>query len=838
MDSKPHIVSGATTQQYKRGPDMSRGEIRVLHVDDEAPMRRTTARILEREGENLSVVSEGSPDAALERLEDERIDCIVSDYRMQDMDGIEFLKAVREQYGDIPFIIYTGKGSEDVASEAISEGVSDYLQKRGGDEFGVLAKQISNIVERDRAIKRFQSFLESAPDAIVIVDANGEINQVNSQAVDLFGYESEELLGKEVEQLMPPRYRDKHREYRDDFFDSPETRPMGADLDIFALRADGTEFPVDISISPISIDDRIEVMAAIRDISTQKWHEEQLREEQSLTKSIFSALPNVFYATSPDGSLIRWNDRLEELTGYTEDELEGMQLSELVLESDRARIEAEMEAILEEGQTMKTDTELRTKTGEMKPFELTGGALEDPDGDILGITGAWRDISERVELRRELTARLERITDGFVTLDHDWRFTYMNGTAEEILSVDEPEVLGESVWDVIRDLEGSEIGSALREAAESNESTAVEAFFEPLSRWFEVRIFPSQTGLSIYFRDVTDRRERQRRYEAVFDQTYQWTGLLEPDGTVIEANQTVLDFGGLNREDVVGKPMWEASLFQIDEETVDRTKRAVDQAAEGEFVRSEMKIQGKDRDAIIDFSITPVYNEAGEVTLLVPEGRDITELKEKQRELERQNKRLDEFASVVSHDLRNPLTVARTNLTLARDDRDDEYLAEVSAALDRMNDLVDELLSLAQKGMVVSEKQSVSLERAAEDAWQTVQTDNASLEIDSDITVQADPDRLRVLFENIYRNAVEHAGSDPHISVGEIENGFYVADDGSGIPQEKQDEVFEAGFTTEDDGTGFGLAIVRNIVEAHGWEIGVTDSSEGGARFEIHFENE
>jgi signal transduction histidine kinase len=111
---------------------------------------------------------------------------------------------------------------------------------------------------------------------------------------------------------------------------------------------------------------------------------------------------------------------------------------------------------------------------------------------------------------------------------------------------------------------------------------------------------------------------------------------------------------------------------------------------------------------------------------------------------------------------------------------------------------------------------------------------NAVLVVDDDLTFAVDPDRLQQLFENLFRNAIEHGGDDVTIRVGAIENnGFYVEDDGPGIPEEKREDVFDSGFTTNRDGTGFGLAIVKEIVEAHGWTVSVADSDEGGARFEV-----
>ncbi|MFB6281067.1 MAG: PAS domain S-box protein, partial [Haloferacaceae archaeon] len=203
------------------------------------------------------------------------------------------------------------------------------------------------------------------------------------------------------------------------------------------------------------------------------------------------------------------------------------------------------------------------------------------------------------------------------------------------------------------------------------------------------------------------------------------------------------------------------------------------------------------------------------------------------RELEQRKERLEEFASTVSHDLRNPLRVAEGRLALGRDECDNEHFESVARAHERMHVLIDDLLALAREGEDATEPEPVPLAECSEAGWRTVETADATLVTDADRTLTADRNKLQQLLENLYRNAVEHGGEDVTVTVGELEDGFYVEDDGSGIPERARDEVFDAGYSTSDEGSGFGLSIVKQVVDAHGWEIRVTGSSGGGARFEI-----
>jgi len=203
------------------------------------------------------------------------------------------------------------------------------------------------------------------------------------------------------------------------------------------------------------------------------------------------------------------------------------------------------------------------------------------------------------------------------------------------------------------------------------------------------------------------------------------------------------------------------------------------------------------------------------------------------QETKERNERLEEFAGVVSHDLRNPLNVARGRVELAGSTCDSEHLDVAVRSLDRIDALVEDLLAVARSGREVDDPELVEVGSVVSAAWETVATADATLAVELNRRVTADRSRLRQLFENLFRNAIEHAGADVTVTVGELPDGFYVADDGPGIPPEDRDDVFEAGYSTAEDGTGFGLNIVRQVAEAHGWVVEATKGDDGGARFEV-----
>ena len=249
-------------------------------------------------------------------------------------------------------------------------------------------------------------------------------------------------------------------------------------------------------------------------------------------------------------------------------------------------------------------------------------------------------------------------------------------------------------------------------------------------------------------------------------------------------------------------------------------------------------------------SKVPWQDEDGETVGLIGVTRDITRWKRREQELRRQNERLAAFSELVSHDLRNPLQVARSALTLAREigDCDSDHLERVESAHERMDEMIDDVLTLAKYGQTVIETEPMALEDAIAQAWGTVGDERGTLTVAEDLeTVACDPSQLQRLLENLFRNALEHATQDGIVEI-EVESisrpwpnhpeedprrGFAVTDDGPGIPKEDRERVLEAGYTMTANGTGLGLAIVAEIVTAHGWTLEIGESAEGGARFEI-----
>lgn len=229
-------------------------------------------------------------------------------------------------------------------------------------------------------------------------------------------------------------------------------------------------------------------------------------------------------------------------------------------------------------------------------------------------------------------------------------------------------------------------------------------------------------------------------------------------------------------------------------------------------------------------------NEHIEGPMLARAIRYAVERKAREQQLELRTERLEEFASLISHELRNPLSIASGYARLARDGQaaPETALAEIDDALDRMGTLVDKLHRLTSLS-TADGVDPVDIGTAAEKSWNSVPASEATLEVaDALPTVAANPDHIRSLFDQLFHNAVEHAGEAVDVEVGALDDdGFYIADDGPGIPPEEQGELFEHGSTGGTD-PRLGLTIVRNVARDHGWEVHAAESDSGGARFEVH----
>ncbi|WP_435178113.1 PAS domain S-box protein [Halorussus sp. AFM4] len=360
-----------------------------------------------------------------------------------------------------------------------------------------------------------------------------------------------------------------------------------------------------------------------------------------------------------------------------------------------------------------------------------------------------------------------------------------------------------------------------------------------------------------------------RRYEAIVETVNDGIYVKDEDNRFTLVNETFAEMVGYPTEDLVGRD----SSFLVSEEVMAAAEEIYRDLLTGddrtETVEATMETaDGESFEAEASFAVIPGEGDEHERVGVV---RDVTERKERERRLERQNERLESFASMLAHELRNPVQIGQIYSERLPADADAEAVGYVADAFDRIDDVIDVLLVLARGQDAVGDAEPVPLDAAAREAWDAVDASAGSLTVATDRVVRANETYLRHFLENLFENAVEHGSTSPRsqaredavehgstsrrpqtddavehgtgdrsddevtVTVGELPSGFYVADDGFGIPPEDRETVFEAGYTTaaSSGGTGVGLTFVRDLAEVYDWECSLTESETGGARFEF-----
>lgn len=494
-------------------------------------------------------------------------------------------------------------------------------------------------------------------------------------------------------------------------------------------------------------------------------------------------------------------------------------------------------------------------------------------------TSVHEQITKLTRARDQYQAGFEEAYDSMVILDDDARIVDANPKAGTILGRDNQELLGQSFTDFLPD--DFDFETAWQRFHETGTKRGVETIVgaDGIERIVEYSatadIIPGMH--LVVSRDITKRKEYETELEnreRVLREMYEimadrHRSFADQVSALLELGRSELDTAYGTLSEIRG----DEYVFEVvatDDDSIQAGDVVPVSATNCETVAvtEETLVIGDverdapeetDRTGYTDWGIScyigaPVITDDGvygtfcfydietrvgqftmwEETLVDLMSRWVSyELQRKQTDsqLQRQNERLERFASVVSHDLRNPLNVLSGTIDLTKETGDLEHLEDAQYAIGRMETLIDDLLTLSRSGDVIGDTEAVTLSSLSNRCWENIATGDDKLIIETDKTVQANRTRLQQLLENLFKNAVEHGGDA--VWVGDLTNGFYVADDGSGILEDDRQTVFERGYSTTNEGTGYGLAIVSEVADAHGWNINITDSSDGGARFEF-----
>nr|WP_224268679.1 PAS domain S-box protein [Haloprofundus salinisoli] len=839
-----------------------------------------------------------------------------------------------------------------------------------------------------------QQILETVPVSICTVTPDGEFARANRQALEHIDGEESDLTEYTVDSWE--LYDGEGNPIPTDEWPWTQVTDTGDPVYDYQCQVDLPDIGrrwLSINAAPIegdqSEDDRVVFTAD--DITEQKERERQLRRESKQTEKLLRTAPIAIAVQNAEGEMVLANQRAQEALGLSEQEIieEPDDVDDWEVydafgdqtaphETPSSRVLTTGEAVLDE------ELVIDPPSGEQMQFRINAAPLFGPDGTVERVITAGEDITElkrrerqleqrKSELETELSGILGRISDAFYALDEEWQFTHINDRAVEIFQQPEDELLGRSIWEVFPEETEGTIWENFHTAMDTQETVSFELYVEEIDSWLEFNVYPSETGLSIYFRDITDRKANEQElamYETIIETIHEAIYVLDDDLQFTMVNEAFTELTGYARDELLGE---HASLV-VDEETIERGTGLRGELADGKEVSPTLEIAIEtvnDNRIPVEGSFTPLLYSDGEhkrigvlrditerkesrrkleeserryrtlvehfpngaVALfdedlcyttaggelmnvmgtaledrigtsihdLYPDelleeiepyfhaalegdehsfeaeylGRhllaytlpiqnaddevyagmlvvqDITEFKETQRRLEASNERLEQFAYAASHDLQEPLRMISSYLQLVEqryadvlDEDGEEFLEFAVDGAKRMRDMIDALLTYSRIETQGDPFEPVDLDTVLEDVRENLQMrigeTETTIRTEPLPNVQGDATQLRQVFQNLISNAIEYAGDEPpqvHISAERTGHGWVVSvrDEGIGIDPDDAHRIFEVFQSlhgrADHSGTGIGLALCKRIVERHGGEIWVESEPEEGATF-------
>jgi PAS domain S-box-containing protein len=799
------------------------------------------------------------------------------------------------------------RSAAEALAQQIGTGIELIARRKDGTEFpielmlsplesaeGILVTAaIRDISVRKEAEKhlarmegRYRGLLEAAPDAMVVVNQKGDIVLLNVQAEKQFGYRRDELVGQRVKNIIPKGFAERLIADEKRSVEDALAQQIGTGIELTGLRKNGSEFPIEIMLSPLESAEGVLVTAAIRDISVRKEAEKHLARMEGRYRGLLEAAPDAMVVVNQGGEIVLLNVQAEKQFGYRRDELLGQKVKNIIPSGFAERLIADEKRSVEDAlaQQIGTGIELiaRRKNGSEFPIEIMLSPLDSAEGIL--VTAAIRNISVRREAEKHLALMegryrglLEAAPDAMVVVNPSGDIVLLNVQAEKQFGYRRDELVGQKVKNIIpegfaerlvadglrsaEDALAQQIGTGIELIALRKNGTEfpIEIMLSPLD---------SAEGILVTaaIRDISVRKEAEKhlarmegRYRGLLEAAPDAMVVVNQKGDIVLLNVQAEKQFGYHRDELVGQRMKNIIPAGFAERLIADALRSTEDAL-AQQIGTGIEITGRRKDGTefpIEIMLSPL--ESAEGVLVTAAIRDITTRKVaeahllyKVEELNRSNEELGQFAYIASHDLQEPLRmVASYTQLLARrykgrlDSDADEFITFAVDGANRMQRLIQDLLAYSRVGTKGKELRETSseeaLQRAILNLRGAIADSGAMVTHDPLPPVLADETQLVQLFQNLIGNAIKYQNPGvPRIHISAIKNGggkwtFSVRDNGLGIDPQYFERIFvmfqRLHKREEFAGTGIGLAICKKIVERHGGEISVQSQPGKGSTF-------
>jgi PAS domain S-box-containing protein len=734
----------------------------------------------------------------------------------------------------------------------------------------------------------FRATFELAAIGMALVTEVGRFKEVNPSLCSLLGYTKEELLKLTFMDITHPDDLSVDLEYLKQVL---EKKIESYSMEKRYFSKDGATVWINLNVTAVwnEAGSFRHFIAQIVNITPRKLAYSTLDEQKSKIENIIRGTHAGTWEWNVQTGATDFNETWAEIIGYTLDELHPISIETWVkhvhpddLELSNARLQ---KCFSGESEYYECECRMRHKNGSWVWVLDRGKVISwTPDGKPEKMYGTHLDISNFKNLERDLRSKetflntvLDTVDVGIVVCNEKGELTMFNRATREFHGLGSEDISPAqwaSHYQLLKEdgktlLKKEEVPlyRALIGDCDSNQILCVrhvsgEFFYLNTSGSQIIDEDGNIQGAVVAMSNITEAREAalvleqsERKFRGIFNSTFQFIGFMAPDGTLLEANETALDFAGLLPEDVVGKKFWDCYWWQISPETQEQLRQSVAKAAQGEFVQYEVEIWDKDKNPVtILFNLKPILDRDGKVNAIVPEGRLIQDIVDARKSLIGKNLELEHFASVASHDMKEPLRMVISFMSLLQkkykgqlDQQADQYIHFAVDAAHRMNVLITDLLEFSRVGTEHTAPEPIDLHELLDGQGKyyaaLLGECGGTLSYSWLPTIAGRKVPINVLFRNLIGNAIKYRTQErpPEITIEgrEYENHwkFSVADNGIGFDQNQAEKIFEMfnrlHTRQEYAGTGLGLSICRKIVEQHRGKIWAESAVGKGSIF--HF---